>query len=314
MNSKSKEHPSNMSNHSSSKSTNPLTFFKITKKLSSGRYSVFHALDTKTKQEVALKIFPSYRCDSVNFRTESTFLRELQHPNIIQLFESFENQQGNSYISTEFAKFGDLYNLIQTHGPMSETLSRTLFLQLLAGVSHIHSKLLAHLDLKVENLLIDENFNLRITDFDLSQSLKDDPSSYRSSGKRGTPGWRAPEVKDGSCKDFIKADVYSLGIVLFVFVSKNPPYSEVSKNGDHEFDVFYKAMRNNNTKFWEAHCRHKNDADFFGKEFQELINWTLKEDPEQRPSIEEILNHKWMKKGVYDELEFKEAMEKYLNV
>lgn len=74
---------------------------------------------------------------------------------------------------------------------------------------------------------------------------------------RGTSGYRAPEVKNGTAKLFDAADIYSMAVVLFVMITGIPPYSEIDKGCGIEFDPIYKLMRKNNNKFWEIHAKHQ---------------------------------------------------------
>jgi len=213
-----------------------------------------------------------------------------------------------SYLNLEFAPYGDLFEIIARTGPMPETLVRSLFVQLLDALSYMHSNNVAHLDLKVENLLIDEDFNLKLTDFDLSQSIDD---SFLEG--RGTPGYRAPEVKEGTAKNYIASDIYSAGIILFILFSGIPPYTEVDKGMSTEFDPFYKIMRKCNDKFWEVHAKHKQNPEFYSKNFISLINWMLLEEPSDRPTIDQIVNHPWFQEEIWTNEKYAEEMKKYMN-
>lgn len=289
--------------------------FKIQKKISSSKYSVYRAVDSQ-KNEVALKLFPTYGDGPIHFQREHSLIRRFNHPNIIKLMDSVEfssaNRDEHSFISLEFAKHGDLFEIISNSGSMDETLARSLFLQLLSGVSHMHACGVGHLDLKVDNILIDESLNLKITDFDLSQDFSDEALEYPLGYRRGTPGNRAPEVQDGSCKNFVAADIYSLAIVLFIMVTGHPPYSEKCINGLEQFDNFYKAMRNSNAKFWAVHSKHKGNPEFYSSEFIDLFNAMVRENPRERPSIEDIRKHPWVQKDVHEEEELKNALKQYL--
>jgi serine/threonine protein kinase len=91
----------------------------------------------------------------------------LDHKNIIKCFESVDycksfltdiNLPEISYLSLEFAKYGDFFDLISQAGGLPERLVRPLFLQVLDGVEYLHKMNIAHMDLKIENILLDENF------------------------------------------------------------------------------------------------------------------------------------------------------------
>mmetsp|Transcript_34370 Transcript_34370/g.31089 ORF Transcript_34370/g.31089 Transcript_34370/m.31089 type:complete len:96 (-) Transcript_34370:639-926(-) len=95
----------------------------------------------------------------------------------------------------------------------------------------MHSKGVAHLDLKAENLLLDQKFKLKLTDFDLSQRISD---GYVTS--KGTIFYRPPEVIAEEATDLIKVDIYSLGIIHFVLKSGGiPPHLEDTLYNGHNF-------------------------------------------------------------------------------
>ena len=294
-------------------SSNPLGCFTIQKKLSKSRFSVYQALDTKYNRQVALKVFPKSSCTLHNFQKEQYFFNKLNHPNILRMFEAVESSQSTieeengtvSYISLEYAKHGDLFGIISKSGYMSEPLARTLFAQLVEGVSYIHSRKVAHLDLKIANLLIDEEFKLKITDFDLAHAFSEDSTPSISS--RGSCGYRAPEIKDGSCRNPIAADIYSLGIILFVLKSKGAiPHTETTPyKGIHLFDLLYQ----NNDEFWSHHVKIGNfKDDYFEDEFKALFNSLTKFTPSERLSVDKIKNTNWYNGPVYNNEEYTKVM------
>jgi serine/threonine protein kinase len=168
-------------------------------------------------------------------------ISKISHPNIISIIEckdealgifkprpflSQESQETGancSAIVMEFARHGDLFDFALAHNKNDEKLARTIFRQLIEGMKHLHHSKIAHMDLKFENILIADNFVLKITDFDLSQKLDEKKPEVKG---RGTIHFRGPEVRDGMAKDFKAADVYSLGIMLFFMVMGKLPYGE----------------------------------------------------------------------------------------
>jgi len=302
--------------YSSQQPTSALERYTINKKLSSSKYPVYRATDNRNYRQVALKIFPIRSQVCKNFKRECEFFNSFNHPNIIKSYEAVDETPSDidgadgelvSYLSLEYAPYGDLFEIIAECGPMPEKLARSAFHQVIDALSYMHSRNVAHLDLKVENILVDENFKLKLTDFDLSQYIDDD---FLES--RGTPGYRAPEVKDGVSKDFVAADIYSAGIILFIFLSAMPPYTEMDKGLFTEFDPYYKLMRKNPEKFWEVHSKHKNNSEFYSKDAISLINSMLAEDPTQRPTIDAIRNHPWYQKEIYTDEQFQEEMRSYV--
>jgi serine/threonine protein kinase len=280
--------------------------YTIQKELGTGKFLVFKALDNKTKKEVALKAYPS-EGDIDYFEREEYVLSRLDHPNIITYLTSFNdfkinNKKMYSCMTLEYARYGDLFEMISTAGGIPERLARTLFHKLVEGVSYIHYRKFVHLDLKVDNLLLDENLELKITDFDLAQCMVSEKKQFGS----GTVGYRAPEIAKRKCHNFYAADIYSMGIILFIMMSGYPPYNEDPKHG---YDHFYKML--GTQAFWDAHIRKK-DKYFYSHEFMDLIDWMLCEKPGDRPTIREIKDHSWYRKGTLNDTQYEHEMKKYL--
>lgn len=296
-----------------------LDHFTLNKLISFTKYPVYLAHDIDQNKPVALKLFPIKSNSSINFLREIQILSALSHPNIIKLYETasqepstFSNKEDDpfTFVALEYASYGDLFEIVSRAGHLPENLARTLFSQLLDSVEYMHSKNVAHLDLKAENILLDENYCLKVTDFDLAQPIDD---AFLEG--RGTPGSRAPEIKEGTSKNFAAADVYSMGIILFVMMSGISPYREVEvESGEKtEFDPFYKLMRQWNAKFWELHAKHQQDENYYSKDFISLVNAMLAENSKERPKIDEIREHSWMKQDILVGEDYKNEIEKYLS-
>lgn len=160
-------------------------------------------------------------------------------------------------MTMEYCSNGDMFNIIKKTGRFCPQLTRYYFHQLLNGVEHIHSRgQVAHLDLKLENLLIDKDFTLKICDFgfaeDLSQPVKK---------SKGTPGYKAPEIHQlenkhtspfervGFAGD--KADFFALGVILFIMEFGIPPFALATEDNSH-YRLFYRGP-NNMKYFFKMH-------------------------------------------------------------
>ena len=175
---------------------------------------------------------------------EISILRELSHPNIVRLHEMVETDRHIGII-LEYASGGELFDYILTHRHLKDPAARRLFAQLVSGVGYLHKKGIVHRDLKLENLLLDRNRNIIITDFGFANTfnpadeLSDDIvynlgnrdfiKKYRldrqdDRGMRkgdlmqtscGSPCYAAPElVVSDSLYTGRKVDVWSCGVIL----------------------------------------------------------------------------------------------------
>jgi serine/threonine protein kinase len=214
-----------------------------------------------------------------------------------------------SFLAIEYAKNGDMLGPFMKGACMPESLARTFFQHIIEAVSYMHNCGVAHMDLKLDNILIDDEFNPKVIDFDVSQEVTD-AKQFGS----GTVVYRAPEVKDRKCTNYIAADIYSLGVILFVMVSGYPPYEEKQRerNGPWVYSRDYTLMRNNNARYWEREAKARGSRSFFTKEFIDIVNWMLTEDPEKRPSMEELKNHDWYKGFTLEGRNYREEMKKFM--
>jgi len=144
----------------------------------------------------------------------------------------------------------------------------------------MHSQGVAHLDIKLENLMLGADFLLKIIDFDHAQRTSDNQIS-----SAGTPAYRAPEVLDGSCEYFAAADVYSAGVILYVLKAGEYPFIEVQDN-EGKMKRCDDDFNEDKDLFW----RKKGN---FSEDFKELINGMLEEDPKKRFTIMDVKKSKW---------------------
>mmetsp|Transcript_35443 Transcript_35443/g.31941 ORF Transcript_35443/g.31941 Transcript_35443/m.31941 type:complete len:202 (+) Transcript_35443:376-981(+) len=182
--------------------------------------------------------------DQKEYYQRENHLSQLSHPNIISCYGSKSYSNSHlSYILMEYAPNGSLDSHENRNKLLKdEKLVRSYFHQLISGLEYLHSENIAHLDLKPENLLLDQNYVLKIADFDLSQYIDE---KYILGG--GTESYRAPEVIAGVTEDSTKADTYSAGIVLFKLMTGIMPYSEDYDNNEQ---YMFHLMLKEQDKFW----------------------------------------------------------------
>jgi len=279
----------------------------ILRKLGSGKFEVFQARMLPSYEEYALKAFPKDQNSQEAYQRESSLLSKLNHVNIIQYIpiKNFTQDNTNcSYILTEYAPYGNFFYLVSNKGLINEKIMRTYFHQLVNGVEYLHSQGIAHLDLKLENLLLGNDFMLKIADFDQSQNVRENKLLFF-----GTACYRAPEILMNLCRNFCAADVYSLGVLLFIFKAGCFPFIETEEGACKDL-IHYDMFNEDNEEFWHLKVAERRNKNYFDESFKELVNGMLTKDPTKRWTIEEIKNSKWYNGPVFEEEEFKAEMEK----
>jgi len=146
----------------------------------------------------------------------------------------------------------------------------------------MHQKGVSHRDLKLENILLDDNLNLKVADFGFSTYKKIEKlKSYR-----GTKTYMAPEIKQGKVYNGKQADIFSTGVILFILVQGIFPFGEAKKE-----EYYYRMLfEGKYDLYWK-----KIGAESLSAEFKDLIIRMLSYEGKKRPTVEEIKNHPWMK-------------------
>ena len=196
------------------------------------------------------------------------------HKNIVQFICCFESDK-HIMFGIEYVNGCDLFEYLIDYTKknrckgISEDISKVIFIQLLDGIEFIHSNNICHRDLKLENILIDKDLNIKICDFGHSTStdkLLDDLI--------GTPEYCAPELITGSY-DGCLADLWSLGIILYILLAGKYPFNRPRLNTPYlTYDVPY--------------------LDYIDHKVFSLIREIVKEHPENRLRISDIRKHYWL--------------------
>ena len=150
-------------------------------------------------------------------------------------------------MTTELCK-QDLFDLIAGTGQAkTESMAKYIFKQICNGVGALHNTTgYAHLDLKLENILIGKDYKLKLCDFGFAQDVNE-----RITKKYGTESYMAPEIEQRSQGETymgIPADIFSLGVILFIITFGAPPFSRTLP-GDRNFNIFLR----NKECFWKMH-------------------------------------------------------------
>ena len=197
----------------------------VSKTMGSGSYAtVKSAYDVNRKHKVAVKIINKKKAFDeylVKFlpREIDAMRNGGKHPNVVTFYQIIETTNRHFFIM-ELADGGDLLNAIKSSKTISETQAGKWFTQLYNGLNHIHSNGFVHRDIKCENLLLDSENNLKITDFGFAKTIGKNKNGGPLLSKTycGSYAYAPPEVLKGIPYDPVFADIWSMGVVLFTMV------------------------------------------------------------------------------------------------
>lgn len=201
---------------------------------------IYRARQRHSRRIVALKRILSYHADSqdtlMRFRREAQAAANLDHPNILPIYEVSESHDGLPFFSMKFAGGGSL--LEAAAALRSEPRGAVaLMVKVVRAVQYAHDQGILHRDLKPGNILLDGRGEPMVSDFGLAKWLEPSGRETRTPTVFGTPGYIAPEQVNGSAgKLTAPADVYSLGAVLFDLLTGQPPFT-----GEHALKTIQQA-------------------------------------------------------------------------
>ena len=232
--------------------------------------------------QIAVKSIPKslISFDLLNFKNEFSILSLIDHPNIVRLYDSFEDPYF-FHIVTEFCLGGELFDRILSKGRLTEKSASLYMQKMLRAVSHLHENGISHRDIKPQNFVFydeTEEAELKLIDFGLSK--KHNPK-VRMNSFVGTPLYIAPEVLKGSYSE--KCDIWGLGVILSLMLTGTFPFEGSSTN-----DIYRNLLKNElNTESYVY--KHLSDPAI------DLLRKLLEKNPERRISAKEALAHPWIK-------------------
>ena len=212
--------------------------------------------------------------------TEVEILKQIDHPNIIKIFEFYEDE-AFFYIVSELCTGGELFDRIAYETRLSEPDAAMIMKQVFSAVFYCHKNKIVHRDLKPENILyLNESIDspLKIIDFGTSKTFV--PNEIMNQ-KFGTPYYIAPEVLKKHYDE--KCDIWSCGVILYVILSGKPPFT-----GSDEKEI----MKNVEKGTFSINIPEFEDI---SSEAKRLILNLMAYDASKRPTAEEALNSEWIK-------------------
>uniref|UniRef100_A0A673NP42 non-specific serine/threonine protein kinase n=1 Tax=Sinocyclocheilus rhinocerous TaxID=307959 RepID=A0A673NP42_9TELE len=285
-------------------------YYEIGDELGSGQFAVVKKCRHKsTGVEYAAKFIKKRRSKSSrrgvsknDIEREVSILKEIQHPNVITLHNVFENKN-EVILILELVAGGELFDFLAEKESLSEEEATEFLKQILDGVSYLHSKQIAHFDLKPENIMLLNRSvphpRIKLIDFGLAHKI-DFGNDFKNIF--GTPEFVAPEVVNYEPLG-LEADMWSIGVITYILLSGASPFLGENKQ---------ETLANVSAVDYEFDEEYFSNTSALAKDF---IARLLLKDPKKRMTILDSLQHPWIKpKDTQQALSRKESavnMEKF---
>jgi len=280
--------------------------FELKSYVDSGSESnVYKIHNKKTKKDYILKIIKHYKNKGRNLN-ELIITSKLKHPKIIDFngyYLSKKDDDNNEYIVMENGKYGNLRNFLLNTLKIKKCLSESMicFLsyQILEGLNYCHNCKVAHMDIKPQNIVVDDYLNTKLIDFSISINYKNKkPNDTIKIPFKGTRFYMSSEVYNSDVieyKDINKIDSYALGVLLFNIAFGCYPYN--LKNSDEKDIAKIKEKMKGKLEI--------KNGNIFSSYFIDFVSKLLENDINKRMSVYEAIQHPWIKgaKFLYDEKE-----------
>ena len=219
------------------------------------------------------------------------FLHDVNNPYIVHfvrngsgiLLLKNETSKNVNYLVFEYVPGFCLFDCIYKEN-LTERHTKLLFRKILNGVQAMHNANICHRDIRPENIILDKNYNPKICNFGFASINAINLNDYNA----GTGCYMAPEILENHPYDGYKADIFSLGQLLFILVTDMFGFKSSNPK-----DYLYSLIINKQLdKYWNMRAKEKINP---SNEFKDLFIRMVAYDPLQRPTIDQILNDPWMK-------------------
>jgi len=259
--------------------------YEMLKHLGTGSFATVHlAKDIKTGDLVAMKFI-----DKVNFvgpeassvYEEIKLMKSIKHKNIVKLIDVIETSTVLCIVM-EYCENGELYDLIvDNFQNFTNEDKKKIFKELVEAVKYLHENNISHRDLKVENVLLDKDNNVKLADFNLATRFK--PNELFTH-RCGSEEYTSPEIILGKNYDPRLTDIWALGVILYTIVVGHLPFYH--RNGERLQSMYHRI----------AHVDYKYPSGVeIDKDAKNLISSILKFSPKSRATLDQILAHPWLK-------------------
>ena len=263
--------------------------YKFHKEIGSGAFGKVYEVEHKTMHKYyACKRLSKKKIKNLeSIKSEIELLKNLDHPNIVKLFEVYEDKV-YLFLVMEQLKGGELFDRILTRAQnknyYTEKEVSRLFKQVASGIAYCHDNNVVHRDIKPENIVFSdqtEESSVKLIDFGLSKTFNNSKPDLKT--RVGTCFYMSPEVIKGEYNE--KCDIWSLGVLLYVLISGRAPF-----NGSDDNAIIKKVSEGKFEFKWEGWKNISNEC-------KNLIKTMLVVDVDKRPTAQEVLQDPWVNLG-----------------
>ena len=246
---------------------------------------------------------------------EYSIMKIIDHPRIIKVNSnacgSIETTPGQpheiAFTVQELATNGNLFSILKNTGRLPEPVARRYIWQLLSAIQYLHQNRIFHRDLKPENLLLEDEFGLKLCDFDCGIVLQEGDELI--TGRAGTSLYLPPEMREsGVPYSPSQAEMFTLGLVIFNMVTGTHPYKDSATMDDQLYYLFCF----NREYYWTILRSQFKDpkTNPITEDFISLMNSLLEKDPDNRATLADVEAHEWMNGPTPTQTEIVQEMSK----
>jgi MAP/microtubule affinity-regulating kinase len=259
----------------------------IGKQIGQGAYAVVRiGIHKPSNKKVALKIYKKYKLLDPNRRKsvkrEIKLMEKMKHPNIARLYETIDTEK-YVILVMEYVGGGSLHSYLKSKAErrLDEQEVKRVFKQVLEAIKYCHSRCITHRDIKLENVLLDDQCNIKLIDFGFSTCI---PNDKKIKIFCGTPSYMGPEIVNKTEYAGPPADIWALGVLLFTIMSGCFPY-----RGATDKELYKRINRADYILPSEVY-------NSVSAEGLSVLRRIFNIEPEKRPTAREILHDEWFTK------------------
>ena len=259
-----------------------------------GQTNAFLVKDKKNDELYVAKVqkeYDKYNDNEIKILNE---LKKYNNPFIINIIDSGEGDiirnnretKKRKYCILEYAPNGNVFDYIYCkRSGLGELYTKIIFKTILEAVRFCHQHNICHRYIKLENILLDKDFNPKICDFGFACENTSDLKS-----NLGSSEYKPPEVSKSKQYDGFKVDIFCLGVTLMILVTGNPGFNKATRIDKK----YHMIMQKKYEEYWQM-VESQTPGIKFSQEFKDLYIKMINYNPQQRPTVEEVLKHEWFK-------------------